>query len=54
VPVVLRPEWQENSAKPCDTGTSISGMEKEWPQFDVGIVGEILFVSYTFHDFLPG
>ena len=53
MPVVLRPEWQENSAKPCDTGTSISEMEKEWPQFGVGIVGEILFISYTFHDFLP-
>ncbi|KAF8866436.1 phosphoglycerate mutase-like protein [Acephala macrosclerotiorum] len=34
VPVVLGPEWQENSAKPCDTGTPISLMEKEWPQFD--------------------
>ncbi|KAH8676694.1 histidine phosphatase superfamily [Tricladium varicosporioides] len=34
VPVVLRPEWQENSAKPCDTGTEISEMQKEWPQFN--------------------
>lgn len=34
VPVILRAEWQENSAKPCDTGTDISAMEKEWPQFD--------------------
>ena len=34
VPVILRAEWQENSAKPCDTGTAISEMEKEWPQFD--------------------
>ncbi|KAE8452189.1 hypothetical protein EG329_001656 [Mollisiaceae sp. DMI_Dod_QoI] len=34
VPVILRAEWQENSAKPCDTGTAISIMEKEWPQFD--------------------
>ncbi|KAF4636096.1 hypothetical protein G7Y89_g1998 [Cudoniella acicularis] len=34
VPVILRPEWQENSAKPCDTGTEISAMQKEWPQFD--------------------
>jgi broad specificity phosphatase PhoE len=34
IPVVLRAEWQENSAKPCDTGTSIDAMEKEWPQFD--------------------
>lgn len=34
VPVILRPEWQENSAKPCDTGTDIEAMKKEWPQFD--------------------
>jgi len=34
VPVHLRPEWQENSAKPCDTGMSIDSMKKEWPQFD--------------------
>jgi len=34
VPVILRPEWQENSAKPCDTGTEIEAMKKEWPQFD--------------------
>jgi hypothetical protein len=34
VSVVLRAEWQENSTMPCDTGTAISEMEKEWPQFD--------------------
>lgn len=34
VPVVLSPQWQENSAKPCDTGTSITAMAEEWPQFD--------------------
>ncbi|EMR80816.1 putative phosphoglycerate mutase protein [Botrytis cinerea BcDW1] len=34
VPVILRPEWQESSNKPCDTGTPIEIMEKEWPQFD--------------------
>ncbi|KAB8302472.1 hypothetical protein EYC80_005878 [Monilinia laxa] len=34
VPVILRPEWQENSDKPCDTGTPIELMAKEWPQFD--------------------
>ncbi|RDW77145.1 hypothetical protein BP6252_05198 [Coleophoma cylindrospora] len=34
VPVILRPEWQENSAKPCDTGTAIVDMAKEWHQFD--------------------
>lgn len=34
VPVVLRPEWQENSDKPCDTGTEVASMRREWPQFD--------------------
>ena len=34
VPVVVRAEWQENSAKPCDTGSSIAEMQREWPQFD--------------------
>lgn len=34
VPVALRAEWQENSAKPCDTGTEIKKMITEWPQFD--------------------
>lgn len=34
VPVSLQAEWQENSAKPCDTGTPIRVMEREWPQFD--------------------
>ncbi|KUJ22494.1 phosphoglycerate mutase-like protein [Mollisia scopiformis] len=38
VPVILRAEWQENSAKPCDTGTAIPIMEKEWPQFDWSLV----------------
>jgi hypothetical protein len=34
VPVILRAEWQENSAMPCDTGSAIQIMAKEWPQFD--------------------
>ncbi|KAK0118991.1 hypothetical protein ONS96_012064 [Cadophora gregata f. sp. sojae] len=34
VPVILRAEFQENSAKPCDTGSPIPEMEREWPQFD--------------------
>jgi broad specificity phosphatase PhoE len=46
VPVVLRPEWQENSDKPCDTGTSITEMEKQWPQLDWSIV-DPLYPSKT-------
>ncbi|KAH6709434.1 histidine phosphatase superfamily [Leptodontidium sp. MPI-SDFR-AT-0119] len=34
VPVILRAEFQENSDSPCDTGSPIPEMEKEWPQFD--------------------
>jgi hypothetical protein len=34
VPVILRAEWQENSDQPCDTGSEILAMKKEWPQFD--------------------
>lgn len=41
VPVILRAEFQENSAKPCDTGTAISVMEKEWPQFDWSTVDPV-------------
>lgn len=41
IPVVLRAEWQENSDKPCDTGSSISEMQKEWPQFDWSSVDPI-------------
>merc|ERR1712093_318946 len=50
VPVVLRAEFQENSAKPCDTGSPIPEMEKEWPQFDVSAIRGIPslpFVSGT-------
>lgn len=34
VQAVAKAEWQENSNKPCDTGTNIAIMSKEWPQFD--------------------
>ncbi|OBT50676.1 hypothetical protein VE04_08705, partial [Pseudogymnoascus sp. 24MN13] len=34
VPVILLAMLQENSAKPCDTGTAISSMKEEWPQFN--------------------
>lgn len=41
VPVILRAEWQENSAKPCDTGSSIKEMEREWERFDWGSVDPV-------------
>lgn len=33
-PIILRPEWQENSAKPCDTGSPIPQVSKEFPEVD--------------------
>lgn len=41
VPVVLRAEWQENSAQPCDTGSEISVMREEWPMFDWNTVDPV-------------
>jgi broad specificity phosphatase PhoE len=34
VPVMPHAGWQENADKPCDTGSDISVMEKEFPQYD--------------------
>lgn len=38
--MVLAAEWQENSDKPCDTGTDAAAMAEEWPQFDWAMVDE--------------
>lgn len=34
VPVVPRAEWQENSNQPCDTGTPMTIIVKDYPQFN--------------------
>lgn len=34
VPVILLAEFQEIYDKPCDIGTQISEISKEWPQYD--------------------
>ena len=34
IPVVARAEWQENSDKPCDTGSDIETISKEFPNVD--------------------
>lgn len=34
VPVILSALFQENSAKPCDTGSPIKDVSKKWPQYD--------------------
>lgn len=41
VPVILRADWQENSAKPCDTGSPIAEMRVQWPQHDWNVVDPI-------------
>lgn len=51
VPVILRAEWQENSAKPCDRGSSIASMEKEWPQFDWSTVDPIYPAKTGLYEF---
>jgi len=38
VPVQLRGEWQENSDKPCDKGTYVGVISKEFPNFDFSTV----------------
>lgn len=38
VPVLLSPDWQENSSKPCDTGSPIEVISKDFPQFAFGSV----------------
>ncbi|MCJ1482325.1 hypothetical protein MMC06_002489 [Schaereria dolodes] len=38
VPVQLRGEWQENSDKPCDTGTKCEIISKEFPSFNFNTV----------------
>ena len=41
VPALCRGEWQENSAKPCDTGSPISEVKAQFPQFDFSQVDSI-------------
>ena len=38
VPVVARAEWQENSDKPCDTGSDPAALVKEFPGVDFSMV----------------
>ncbi|KAI9791553.1 MAG: hypothetical protein M1835_000232 [Candelina submexicana] len=38
VPVQPRGEWQENSDKPCDTGTKLDVLAREFPQLDFSTV----------------
>ncbi|KAL3423856.1 phosphoglycerate mutase [Phlyctema vagabunda] len=51
VPVALRPEWQENSAKPCDTGSPIADMQKAWPQFDWSAVDPVYPAKTGLYEF---
>lgn len=34
MPVIPRAEWQENSAKPCDTGSPVDDLKKQYPDID--------------------
>ncbi|KAI9149128.1 Phosphoglycerate mutase [Paramyrothecium foliicola] len=35
------PDWQENSAKPCDTGTPLESLSRDFPVVDYGFVDDI-------------
>ncbi|OIW29195.1 phosphoglycerate mutase-like protein [Coniochaeta ligniaria NRRL 30616] len=41
VPVVASALWQENSAKPCDTGSPIAELEEEFPMVDFSWVDAV-------------
>lgn len=41
VPVQAHAGWQENSAKPCDTGTNIPDLQKEFPSVDFSHVDPV-------------
>ena len=41
VPVVARSEWQENSDKPCDTGSRIQDLAEEFPDVDFSEVDPV-------------
>ncbi|KAJ2903832.1 hypothetical protein MKZ38_009308 [Zalerion maritima] len=38
VPVLLKPEWQETTDKPCDKGRPVADVKDDWPQFDFSTV----------------
>lgn len=41
VPIQAHAGWQENSAKPCDTGSSISALQAEFPEVDFSKVDPV-------------
>ncbi|KAK3947600.1 histidine phosphatase superfamily [Pseudoneurospora amorphoporcata] len=41
IPIVAHAGWQENSDKPCDTGSTIEDLNKEFPEVDFSRVDEV-------------
>ncbi|KAK4186797.1 histidine phosphatase superfamily [Podospora australis] len=41
IPIVAHAGWQENSAQPCDIGSSISALKAEFPQVDFSSVDPV-------------
>ncbi|KAK1775027.1 phosphoglycerate mutase-like protein [Copromyces sp. CBS 386.78] len=41
IPIVAHAGWQENSDKPCDTGSTIEVLKKEFPEVDFSRVDEV-------------
>ena len=49
--MILRAEWQENSAKPCDTGLSITEVSKEFPELDWSSVDPVYPTKTGLYEF---
>lgn len=41
IPIVANADWQENSAKPCDSGSPIPGVAAEFPKIDFSKVDPV-------------
>lgn len=41
IPIQAHAGWQENSAKPCDTGSPLPAMEAEFPNIDFSLVDPV-------------
>lgn len=50
-PALALAEFQENSAKPCDTGSDAKAMAEEWPAFDWSTVDPVFPAKTGLYEF---
>ena len=50
-PAITLAEFQENSAKPCDTGSDTAAMAAEWPAFDWSQVDPVFPAKTGLYEF---